>query len=1747
MKISIVSPSFNQVAFIDAAIGSVAQQTHADKEHIIVDGGSTDGCVKKIREAAQRHPHVRTIIEPDRGQADAINKGLTAATGDVLAWINTDDSYAHPEVFAAVAQAFAHNPTVDLLYARGRRLDASGKFLREAFVNRRIDGADALKTQMGVFQPSVFFRRPVFEKVGGLSEAYNLQLDYEYWIRMLQAGVRFQFVDSVWANAVVHDDAKSTRDRLRQLSECLSLIEDKYGEVPDIWIDRFARFYATQRDDKVTLSNALSNVERETSQAIFNTVKAAVAPSRKVRPRRQRIIVTSFDSKYMQQGLNLIASLHRTSIHTFDQIVVYALDFSEGERALLNGLEKVRVVDYPHPAPAGFPDFYVPKGRAYKVSAIAAEGISKSPGDLVLWMDAGLSALMDIDEVFRHVEETGFFITDHDDSKSWPFFNIQFLHRDALAAIGASNEELLGQHLCSCIIGYAVDGPFQNIIDEAARIGRRRDAVIWPKVLHDRRKARDERERYLEFRERVLADKSRLNALSADALYDEFPYYGHRTQSIYSILCYRHGAPVYSATLFHKSNDHSGRAAKENWQIGADIVDARARRNELSGVSATTRIYHHRGVYSDLSGLLFERADEPAFIVGNGPSLRDFDFQKLRGKVWIGMNAAYRYWDEKQIYPYIYTCFDLVVQDSHKEEIRRLIENRAAYGIRWFFLRQSFKEFWPESATLGCVFFLEDLQRQVEWFDRGKVTTGSFSLYVLAFLGFSEIYMLGVDLKYVEQIKEAKIDGRELVIGSDVTSNPNYFFDGYQRAGDRYNPPNRHPDMHVRSWAEAADELAGCGIDVANCNPQSAVRNFPFVDRERTLAAVGSKQLKALRASQRWTALRSRQGYWRKHLLAAIEQSAARSGAPLASQGPRPGAAHTPAKATSGRSAPQNARSEAQEFHRGDHVNVDESAAVAALLSARRGRQHVMLDVGAHFGGSCRHFLPLGWSIYCFEPDPANRANLQQRMVSAKNVVIDPRALGESARGNAPFYSSPESTGISALHAFRPSLQETTRVEVVTAAQIVAQRNLSQIDFLKIDVEGFDFAVLKGVPWNALHPDVIVCEFEDAKTVEMGHTWRDIAAYLSDKGYAIYVSEWHPVVRYGIRHDWRRIVPLAQANVPKDGWGNLLAFKTDPGFAAVADAVLQTMTRPAASGAAAVAPNAVASSPSDQSIVAVPPQDDQPTERFYAKPANYLKSASPRIFALLRFAKKCAGTVWRRRAFFAPLAFVFAAWAALGFLPSAADAKWIIWGSAAFGVVLAALTYLAFRTRAFMERMLNERMTWLSMLDELNAQLRATEHRLTTSAGESAKNLSRQIGTLERTAAERERRAQDAERAITGGLSTEISSLRAQSSELQAEMLALASQHAALRRLSEEQRLQSEQLLELLEAQRAQTELIRAHLESQNDALRAEIARVADDATSLRAQSAALGARVDATADQLNQSISLVGDQLNDQTAALGQGIAALATDRDALNAKIESVDKHAVYNNALYYQRFNRRLTDEHIAVLKRWTHGARIQQSSVKIGYAAARACIVEQRMQGRLATSIEDVLLRTFAAMRIERRRLEILEIGTLFGIGAGIMYDALAPHFSNVKVTLIDPLDGYYSAKRRDILTGQPITEETLRRNLAEVDLVENLTVIKKLSTNDEALTEARKRAYDVLVIDGDHTYQGVRADFERYAPLVRRGGIVIFDDYSSGDWPDVKRYVDAEVEPLAQFERVGHEWRTCVYRKRPRQPRDSTAQ
>jgi hypothetical protein len=203
------------------------------------------------------------------------------------------------------------------------------------------------------------------------------------------------------------------------------------------------------------------------------------------------------------------------------------------------------------------------------------------------------------------------------------------------------------------------------------------------------------------------------------------------------------------------------------------------------------------------------RKDKKLFVAGNGPSLKDINFDNLKTIDWLGMNAAYRYWDEIGVYPTIYCCLDRVVVKAHAKEILRLISEG---NTQHFFLVKDVLEVVPELEYCPQVYFLEDLcaleTDSAKIFKTNfpdKITTGSWALRFSIFLGYQKLYLAGIDCNYTELVEGAEHTGKhnELIIKSGIKSNPNYFFNSYQQEGDLYQVPNpsRHfGNLHLQSF-----------------------------------------------------------------------------------------------------------------------------------------------------------------------------------------------------------------------------------------------------------------------------------------------------------------------------------------------------------------------------------------------------------------------------------------------------------------------------------------------------------------------------------------------------------------------------------------------------------------------------------------------------------------------------------------------------------------------------------------------------------------------------------------------------------------------------------------------------------------------------------------------------------------------------------------------------------------------------------
>lgn len=201
--VSIITPSYNQAAYLEQTMRSVLGQEYSDIEYIVIDGASTDGSLEIIKKYANRLAY--WVSEKDHGQAEAINKGFARAQGEIVAWLNSDDYYL-PGAVAAAVKTFDEHPDAALVHADMLAVDAQGQ-TTNMLKYRQLTLEDLLCFQI-IGQPAVFMRRSALERAGGLDATFHFLLDHLLWIRIAQQG-RIVHVDQTWAAARYHAEAKN--------------------------------------------------------------------------------------------------------------------------------------------------------------------------------------------------------------------------------------------------------------------------------------------------------------------------------------------------------------------------------------------------------------------------------------------------------------------------------------------------------------------------------------------------------------------------------------------------------------------------------------------------------------------------------------------------------------------------------------------------------------------------------------------------------------------------------------------------------------------------------------------------------------------------------------------------------------------------------------------------------------------------------------------------------------------------------------------------------------------------------------------------------------------------------------------------------------------------------------------------------------------------------------------------------------------------------------------------------------------------------------------------------------------------------------------------------------------------------------------------------------------------------------------------------------------------------------------------
>lgn len=233
--VTVIMPCFNAITWLEDAVTSVLSQDHRALELLVMDGGSTDGTLVWLTDAAKRDARLQVLSEPDSGPAAALNKGLRRARGVYVGWLNADDLYTEGAISAAVARLQAVDAPV-LVYGDGVHMDANGSQLRDYATRPPPVAVQEFLNGCFICQPTVFFRRSLIFTTGLLDESLKTAFDFEYWIRVfLGHKARIAFVPRVQAYSRWHENALSARLRSTVAAEALLILRRHLHKAPLHW------------------------------------------------------------------------------------------------------------------------------------------------------------------------------------------------------------------------------------------------------------------------------------------------------------------------------------------------------------------------------------------------------------------------------------------------------------------------------------------------------------------------------------------------------------------------------------------------------------------------------------------------------------------------------------------------------------------------------------------------------------------------------------------------------------------------------------------------------------------------------------------------------------------------------------------------------------------------------------------------------------------------------------------------------------------------------------------------------------------------------------------------------------------------------------------------------------------------------------------------------------------------------------------------------------------------------------------------------------------------------------------------------------------------------------------------------------------------------------------------------------------------------------------------------------------------
>lgn len=521
-----------------------------------------------------------------------------------------------------------------------------------------------------------------------------------------------------------------------------------------------------------------------------------------------------------------------------------------------------------------------------------------------------------------------------------------------------------------------------------------------------------------------------------------------------------------------------------------------------------------------------------------------------------------------------------------------------------------------------------------------------------------------------------------------------------------------------------------------------------------------------------------------------------------------------------------------------------------------------------------------------------------------------------------------------------------------------------------------------------------------------------------------------------------------------------------------------------------------------------------------------------------------AELIWRRKA--AVVGGVTGAAAALGY--AVASAGWSFAGAAAMPVAGVVTAFLAIAVSGIALKLRSAARRFESVISaerEAREALSRTVERLSEIEKAQSEEF-RRLGVAMREASGEMKDARFVVEERTNSAAVEISRLR---KHLEGQTRRIERQEQALEKLALRERESIKRINELENRSAASARTIeilqsRAAAEEQSFSdFKAETKRRAHAADVNDARILAQFKKIDeklavkASAEETRKFTADAAGQfrkIDERLAAKARVEKLVAVERalSDVGANLETVKRqlrgHHVHERHLSAEDV-RNLIDE-------WAAPLGFERTDANIHYLASRIRSIESRCSGRLATASQTMIARMFAAQSVRGEVLDIIEIGVLFGVASACFHGICSEFGKRVKLTLIDPFEGYYDRGAGDLITGAPVSRSIFERNMAACGVPpSDYDVIEGMSDDPAVIDRAGRQTYDVLLIDGDHTFDGVRRDFENYRAMVRKGGVILFDDYEVREWPDIKNFVDDGPMKDPGLELLAKGFRTAAFR------------